>query len=90
VHNQYARLRHTITAEEFEKSAMIATPINLLDASPIGDGAAAVYIVPADSLLPGNRILVAASTSATDTIAIHDRKEPLFLAGLPAGRRGTG
>jgi len=80
VHNQYARLRHTITAEEFEKSAMIATPINLLDASPIGDGAAAVYIVPADSLLPGNRILVAASTSATDTIAIHDRKEPLFLA----------
>ncbi len=80
VHNPYARLRHKITAEEFEKSAMISTPINLLDASPIGDGAAAVYIVPAESLLPGSRILVAASASATDTIAIHDRKEPLFLA----------
>jgi acetyl-CoA C-acetyltransferase len=80
VHNPYARLRHTITPEEFEKSAMIATPINLLDASPIGDGAAAVYIVPAESLLSGNRILVAASASATDSIAIHDRKEPLFLA----------
>ena len=59
---------------------MIATPINLLDASPIGDGAAAVYIVPADSLVPGARILVAASASVTDTIAIHDRSDTLFLA----------
>ncbi len=79
VSNPYARLRHKITLEDFEKSAMIATPINLLDASPIGDGAAAVYIVPAEALLPGTRILVAASTSATDTIAIHDRSEALFL-----------
>ena len=80
VHNPYARLRAKITLEDFEKSAMIATPINLLDASPIGDGAAAVYIVPAESLVPGSRILVAASACATDTIAIHDRSEPLFLA----------
>ena len=80
VHNPYARLRHKITLEDFEKSAMIATPINLMDASPIGDGAAAVYILPADSLLPGARILVAGSASATDTIAIHDRTEALFLA----------
>ena len=80
VHNPYARLRHKITLEDFEKSAMIATPINLLDASPIGDGAAAVYLVPADTWLPGARILVAASASATDTIAIHDRSEALFLA----------
>ena len=80
VHNPYARLRAKITVEDFEKSAMIATPINLLDASPIGDGAAAVYIVPAESLVAGSRILVSASACATDTIAIHDRSEPLFLA----------
>ena len=80
INNPYARLRKKITLEDFEKSAMIATPINLLDASPIGDGAAAVYIVPAESLVPGSRILVAASACATDTIAIHDRSEPLFLA----------
>jgi acetyl-CoA C-acetyltransferase len=78
--NPYARLRHKITLEDFEKSAMIATPINLLDASPIGDGAAAVYIVPAESLISGTRILVAASASVTDTIAIHDRSDTLFLA----------
>ncbi len=80
VHNPFARLRHKITLEEFEKSPMIATPINLLDASPIGDGAAATYIVPAESLNGGAHILVAGSGSATDTIAIHSRTEPLFLA----------
>ena len=80
INNPYARLRKKITLEDFEKSAMIATPINLLDASPIGDGAAAVYIVPAETVLPGTRILVAASASATDTIAIHDRSDALFLA----------
>lgn len=80
VYNPYARLRSAITMEEFEKSAMIATPINLLDASPIGDGAAAVYLVPAEAVILGKRILVAASASSTDSIAIHDRSEPLFLA----------
>ena len=80
MHNPYARLHHAITLEEFEKSAMIATPINLLDASPIGDGAAALYIVPAESLKPGSRILIDGSAAATDTIALHDRPDPLFLA----------
>jgi acetyl-CoA C-acetyltransferase len=79
LHNPYARLHNQINIDDFEKSAMIATPINLLDASPIGDGAAAVYIVPADSLRGGNCILIAGSASATDTIAVHDRKDPLFL-----------
>jgi acetyl-CoA C-acetyltransferase len=80
MHNPFARLHQRITLEDFEKSAMIATPVNLLDASPIGDGAAALYIVPADSLQPGNRILIASSTAATDTLAIHDRTDPLFLS----------
>lgn len=79
IHNPYARLHQKITVEDFEKSAMIATPINLLDASPIGDGAAAVYIVPADTLRNRSRILVVGSAAATDTLALHDRSDPLFL-----------
>ena len=74
MHNPFARLHEKITAERFEKSSMVATPINLMDASPIGDGAAAVVLVPADKVasLPGRpRIVVAASASATDTIAVH-------------------
>ncbi len=69
---------------------MIATPINLLDASPIGDGAAAAVLVPAEHLAPNPRrprILVSASASATDTIAVHSRKDPLFLAAAARSAR---
>jgi acetyl-CoA C-acetyltransferase len=80
--NPYARLHERITVEQFEKASMVATPIGLLDASPIGDGAAAAVIVPAEKVasIPARpRVLVAASAAATDTIAIHSRKDPLFL-----------
>ena len=83
IHNPFARLHEKITLEKFEKSSMVSTPINLLDASPIGDGAAAVIIVPAErvaSVQGRPRITVAGSASATDTIAVHSRKDPLFLS----------
>jgi acetyl-CoA C-acetyltransferase len=81
--NPFARLHEKISVEKFEKSSMVATPINLLDASPIGDGAAAAIIVPAERVasVPGRpRITVAGSASATDSIAVHSRKDPLFLS----------
>lgn len=91
VHNPFARLHEKITVEKFEKSSMVATPINLLDASPIGDGAAAAIIVPAEkvaSLRERPRITVAGSASATDSIAVHSRKDPLFLtAGYLSSRK---
>jgi acetyl-CoA C-acetyltransferase len=82
VHNPFARLRQAITLEEFEKASMVSTPINLLDASPTGDGAAAALLVPAEKVKTGGRprILVAGSGSATDTISVHSRKDPLFLS----------
>jgi acetyl-CoA C-acetyltransferase len=82
VHNPYARLQDGLTVEQFERSGMIASPINLMDASPIGDGAAAVIVVPMSQLVsrPGRpRIVVAGSACATDTIAVHSRRDPLFL-----------
>lgn len=83
MHNPFARLHQKINVEQFEKSAMVATPINLLDASPTGDGAAAVVLVPAEKVASLNgkpRITVAGSSSATDSIAVHSRKDPLFLS----------
>src|SRR5512138_2688473 len=52
MHNPFARLHQAITAEQFERAGMVATPITLLDASPIGDGAAAALLVPADRVAP--------------------------------------
>ena len=83
IHNPFARLHQKINVDQFEKSSMVATPINLMDASPIGDGAAATVIVPAEkvaSLKGKPRVTVAGSASATDSIAVHSRKDPLFLS----------
>jgi acetyl-CoA C-acetyltransferase len=90
LHNPNARLHMKITLEQFEKSSMVATPINLLDASPIGDGAAAVIIVPAKKAtsVPGRpRVVLAGSAAATDTIAVHSRKDPLFLSAAYASAK---
>jgi acetyl-CoA C-acetyltransferase len=83
MHNPFARLHQKINTDQFEKSSMVATPINLLDASPTGDGAAVVVVVPAEkviSLKGKPRVTVAGSASATDSIAVHSRKDPLFLS----------
>lgn len=90
MHNPNARLHMEITTQQFEKSNMVSTPINLLDASPIGDGAAAVIIVPAEKVnsVPGRpRVVLSGSASATDTIAVHSRKDPLFLSAAHASAK---
>jgi acetyl-CoA C-acetyltransferase len=86
MHNPFARLKEPITEKQYHKARMISEPINLLDASPTGDGAAAVIIVPAgnggsNAYFPGRpRITIAGSAGATDTLAVHDRRDPLFLS----------
>lgn len=86
VNNPNARLPFAITESDYQKARMVAEPINLLDASPIGDGAAAVFLVPFDELNSnttgtGNPVVtILSSASATDTIAVHDRREPTWLA----------
>ena len=87
VHNPFARLQDPITAGDYNRARMVADPINLLDASPIGDGAAAVVLVPAETLHRNGHdwnsrriITIAGSASATDSLAVHDRHDPLWLA----------
>ena len=79
-HNPYARLPFSISEKQYRNSTMIATPINLMDASPTGDGAAAALIVPLDSVRGDKRaIQILSSGAATDTLSVHSRKTPLFL-----------
>jgi acetyl-CoA C-acetyltransferase len=87
VHNPNARFQKPITESQFINSPMICAPINLMDASPIGDGSAAVVLVRSDWIPAGTpKIVVAGSAAATDTIAIHNRREPLWLS---AGERAA-
>ena len=83
MNNPNARFHSPLTAEQYTSSAMICDPINLMDASPIGDGAAAVVLVPADRVVGNGAyplVTVAGSGAASDAIAIHSRKDPLWLS----------
>ena len=83
VHNPHARLREPVDEREYSAARMVAEPINLMDASPIGDGAAAVVLAPAEVVRRRNgrrTVTLAASASATDSVALHDRRDPLALA----------
>jgi acetyl-CoA C-acetyltransferase len=86
VTNPNARLREPISEKDYHKARMVADPINLLDASPMGDGAAALYITPVDAVHPGewnngrHPVWIAGSASATDTVAVHDRLDATWLS----------
>lgn len=83
VNNPYAMFRFPVKAERFATAKMICDPINLLDSSPICDGAAAVVLAPADMARSLNTapIRIAASAVGTDSLAVHDRRDPMVLDG---------
>ncbi len=89
MHNPHARLHELITQADYTRARMVADPINLLDASPTGDGAAAVVLVSADQIRNSPRPLVTieGSASATDTVAVHDREDPLWLTAAAESAR---
>lgn len=80
--NPNARLQEAITQKDYSRARMVADPINLLDASPIGDGSAAILLCPAEKIQRNGQplITVAASAAATDSIAVHDRFDAMRLA----------
>lgn len=82
VHNPYAMYRKALTREFYDKAEMTAAPLNILDCSPTCDGAASVVLAPAQVARDLGRPVVRVSGSgvATDTIALHDRADPLWLA----------
>ena len=83
VNNPYAMFPFAVTADDFKKAKMIADPVNLLDSSPVCDGAAAVVLCPMDVArrLADHTVRIRASAIATDSIALHDRRDLLGLEG---------
>lgn len=83
VNNPYAMFRTPISARQFSEAKPIADPINLLDSSPIADGAACVILAPTAIAreFTSKPVRVRATAIATDTVAVHDRRDPLYLEG---------
>jgi acetyl-CoA C-acetyltransferase len=79
--NPNALFPHAVTAEDFCTAKMIADPVNLLDSSPVCDGAAAVVLCSTELArsFAARPVRIRASAAATDTIALHDRRDLLGL-----------
>ncbi|MEL7645084.1 MAG: thiolase domain-containing protein [Anaerolineaceae bacterium] len=86
VFNPNARFQKAISLADYERASMVCDPINLLDASPVSDGAAALYLTAAPPST-GKIISVAASASATDTISLQHRANPLRLSAAEDSAR---
>ena len=83
--NPNALFRNRVRPEQFTRARMIADPINLLDSSGIGDGAAAVVLCPTSMARHygnGRAVKIRASAMAIDAVALHDRPDPLWLSAV--------
>jgi acetyl-CoA C-acetyltransferase len=81
--NPNAMFRKPIKRETYQRSPMVSDPLNMFDAAPMADGAAALLLVRGDNLPDlGDtpRVRISGSGASTSTIAIHDRPDPLRFA----------
>jgi len=82
--NPYAMYRNKLRPGMFAAAPAVATPVGLFDAAPDGDGAAAVVLAATDlarDLVP-QPVRILASAAASDTLALHQRKDMLHLAAV--------
>lgn len=86
--NDKAHFQRKITLEQARTSSVVATPLGVMDCSPISDGASAL-IMTSDSVLSRKRksIRLVSSAVATDTISLKNRA---FLDGIEATRIAAG
>jgi acetyl-CoA C-acetyltransferase len=88
--NPIAQFRQEITLETVLSSSLVADPLRLFDCSPITDGAAAVILAPLERAreFTDTPVKVLATAQASDTIALHDRRDISCLdATVVAGER---
>jgi len=81
--NPNAQFNRKISIDDVLASPMVADPLHLLDCSPITDGAAAAILAPVEiaKKYTDKPIKILASTQASDTISLYNRKR---FDALPA------
>ena len=87
--NPRAMYRQAITVEDFVRSPIVADPINILDSAGICDGAAALLLCPASEARRARRppVRIAGSASATDTVGLAERRDPLVWQAVADSAR---
>jgi acetyl-CoA C-acetyltransferase len=84
VHNPNAMFHYKISKKDYLSAKLVADPINLLDSSPIADGAAAAIVVPFEDAgkYRGKLIEVLACEIGTDSVALDNRENPIYLKAV--------
>jgi acetyl-CoA C-acetyltransferase len=85
VGNPYAMYRRAIKPEDYRRAGMVSDPVNMYDAAPVADGAAALILARSEALPPGRAlpdIRIAGSSLAIAAVALHDRADPLVLEAV--------
>lgn len=80
VNNPNAFYRRAISGADYHKAALVSDPLTMFDAAPFADGAAAVLLTRRSNLpkgFPHPLVAIRASSLVTDTLALHDRPNPL-------------
>jgi acetyl-CoA C-acetyltransferase len=80
VSNPNAMFRKAINVDAYQRASLVSEPLNMFDVAPSADGAAAVLITRRSLLPPSfshRLVTIASSSMATDSLALHDRQDPL-------------
>jgi len=93
VANPNAMFRKALRPEVYQKAGVVCEPLNMFDIAPLADGVAdgaAALVLTRPELLPPEYphqlVRVAGSSLVIDTLALHDRQDPL---GFEAARLST-
>lgn len=82
VNNPNAMFRRAIKLETYAKAGIVSEPLNMFDVAPNADGAAALLLTRPELIpdkFPHALVRIIGSGSATDTLALHDRPDPLVF-----------
>ena len=82
VGNKFAMFQKAIKLETYAKGETVSDPLNMFDIAPNADGAAAVLLTRKELLpegFPHPVVKIAASANSSDTLAVHDRPNPLVF-----------
>ncbi|KPJ49921.1 acetyl-CoA acetyltransferase [candidate division TA06 bacterium DG_26] len=87
--NPNAQFPREIALDTVLNSSPVAEPLTLMDCSPISDGAACVVLCPLDlaKQYTDTPVKIAATGFATDTIALHQRKDPTVLRAVTSAAK---
>jgi len=96
--NPYAHIRQTVTLEGILErpeavvnNPPVAEPLRMFDCCPVSDGSAALVLASAEAAkrlgAAGRAVRIAGIGQATDTHAVHERKDPTELKAVETASR---